>query len=61
MSKVISSFLLGCVLVFVGCDNQRNTKDITPTIMPQVEQPSLPIDTQDLLWPVTPYDVTKVA
>tara|TARA_R110000824_G_scaffold159037_1_gene333213 strand:+ start:1233 stop:1418 length:186 start_codon:yes stop_codon:yes gene_type:complete len=61
MSKVISSFLLGCVLVLAGCGSQETTKDITPMIMPQTEQQSIPIETQDLIWPVTPYDITKVA
>ena len=59
----ILSFVVGLLIATSGCENP-SVKKTPPILMPQtlpMEDPFLPIDTHDLLWPVTPYDITKVA
>ena len=59
----VLSFIVGLLVASSG-GKKLSIDQTPPVIMPQsvpMIEPSLPIETHDLILPVTPYDITKVA
>jgi|TARA_R110002020_G_scaffold36016_3_gene108348 hypothetical protein len=56
----VLSFIVGLLVASSGGKKPSIDQTIMPQSSPAVK-PSSPIETHDLILPVTPYDITKVA